>query len=69
MFQTFNSLQVEVIVVKDHDDEDDRSMGDNNMAHPVPAPAPAPPPNFKPSVPPMAAGYPMTGGPRFSKSN
>ena len=65
MFQTFNSLQVEVIVVKDHDDEDD--MGDNNMAHPVPARAP--PPNFKPSVPPMAAGYPMMGGPRFGKSN
>ena len=50
--------------MKDHDDDD---MGDD-MAHPTPAPAPAPPPNFKPSVPPMAAGYPMMRGPRFGMS-
>ena len=50
-----------MIVVKDHGDDDDE-----DLAHPVPAPAP--PPNFKPSVPPIAAGYPMMGGPRFGNT-
>lgn len=55
--KTSGFSQVEVIVVKDAEEED--------TAHPAPA---APPPNFKPSVPPMAAGYPMMGGPRFGKT-